>query len=224
LGGRIDKKKPVVVTHGDLKLIQADVYQGLDLIEDRTVQLVLTSPPYNIGKIYERDRARTLEEYLRWITPLAEKLCSKITDSGSICWQVGNFVRDGQVFPLDFYFYNIFLNQGLKLRNRIIWRFNFGFHATKRLSGRYETLLWFTKTDRYTFNLDPIRIPQLYPGKRHSSRKGVQKAGRPSGNPLGKNPADFWTFCAEDCFIGDPVWERQSRASRTDNSPMSISA
>jgi DNA modification methylase len=116
-------------------------------------------------------------------------------------------VSDGEVFPLDYYFYNMFLGQKFKLRNRIIWKFNFGLHATKRLSGRYETLLWFTKSDDYLFNLDPIRVPQLYPGKRHSSKKGEEKAGKPSGNPLGKNPSDFWTFSAEDCFNENPIWE-----------------
>ena len=129
----------------------------------------------------------SLDEYLEWLEPIVKKLCSKIRPGGSVCWQVGNFVKDGEVFPLDYFFYKMFIDQGLKLRNRIIWQFNFGLHASKRLSGRYETLLWFTKSDNYTFNLDPIRIPQLYPGKRHSKRKG-ERAGQISGNPLGKNP------------------------------------
>lgn len=191
----------------DLRLLQADVSVALAAIPDESVQLVLTSPPYNLRKIYERDQAMTLEQYVKWLAPVVEQLCKKVTNSGSVCWQVGNFVRDGEVFPLDYYFYNMFLSQGFKLRNRIIWKFNFGLHGTKRLSGRYETLLWFTKSDNYTFNLDPIRVPQLYPGKRHSSKKGEAKAGRPSGNPLGKNPSDFWTFSADDYFGENPVWE-----------------
>lgn len=149
----------------------------------------------------------TLDEYVEWLTPIVKKICSKVAHNGGVCWQVGNFVRDGEVFPLDYYFYNMFLSEGFKLRNRIIWRFNFGLHANKRLSGRYETLLWFTKSDDYVFNLDPIRVPQLYPGKRHSAKKGEAKAGKPSGNPLGKNPSDFWTFSADDCFNENPVWE-----------------
>ncbi len=190
-----------------LRLIHADVSGALDLVEDGSVQLVLTSPPYNLRKIYERDRAISLEEYVEWLTPIVKKISKKVAVNGSVCWQVGNFVRDGEVFPLDYYFYNMFQKHGFKLRNRIIWKFNFGLHASKRLSGRYETLLWFTKSNNYIFNLDPIRVPQLYPGKRHSARKGEAKAGKPSGNPLGKNPSDFWTFSADDCFKGNPVWE-----------------
>lgn len=201
------KENGVVLRDDELTLIKSDVSAGLDLIEDSSVQLVLTSPPYNIGKSYERDTSMSLDEYITWLTPIIKTICAKLSDNGSLCWQVGNFVRNSEVFPLDYYFYEIFRQNGMKLRNRIIWRFNFGLHASKRLSGRYETLLWLTKSDTYTFNLDSIRVPQLYPGKRYSSRKGVGKAGKPSGNPLGKNPADFWTFSAEDCFANNPVWD-----------------
>lgn len=203
----MSKPKISEIVEDDLRLIQADVSSALAAIPDDSVQLILTSPPYNLRKIYERDQAMSLEQYVDWLTPVVEQLCKKVTDRGSVCWQVGNFVRDGEVFPLDYYFYEMFLSQGFKLRNRIIWKFNFGLNGTRRLSGRYETLLWFTKSDEYTFNLDPIRVPQLYPGKRHSAKKGDGKAGQPSGNPLGKNPSDFWTFSADDCFDENPVWE-----------------
>ncbi|PIN73805.1 site-specific DNA-methyltransferase, partial [Candidatus Woesearchaeota archaeon CG10_big_fil_rev_8_21_14_0_10_47_5] len=111
----------------------------------------------------------------------------------------GNFVNDGELFPLDVYYYNMFKDEGLKLRNRIIWHFGHGLHAQRRFSGRYETILWFTKSDRYTFNLDNVRVPSKYPGKRNW--KGKNK-GLPSGNPLGKNPSDFWGKVAED-------WEKE---------------
>ena len=149
----------------------------------------------------------SLQEYIEWLSPIVKSICQKVSARGSICWQVGNYVQDGEVFPLDYHFYNLFHSLGFKLRNRIIWRFNFGLHATKRLSGRYETLLWFTKSDDYVFNLDPIRVPQSYPGKRHSAKKGKENFGKPSGNPLGKNPSDFWTFSAEELFQEDPVWD-----------------
>ena len=89
---------------------------------------------------------------------------------------------------------------GLKLRNRIIWHFGHGLHASNRFSGRYETILWFTKSDDYIFNLDNVRIPSKYPGKLHY--KGPNK-GKPSGNPLGKNPSDVWEILQNDwdnCF------------------------
>ena len=75
------------------------------------------------------------------------------------------------------------------MRNRIIWHFEHGLHCSKRFSGRYETIVWFTKSDKYVFNLDPVRVPQKYPGKKYF--KGP-KAGQYSCNPLGKNPGDVW--------------------------------
>ena len=77
----------------------------------------------------------------------------------------------------------------MKLRNRIIWHFEHGLHCSNRLSGRHETVLWFTKDDNYTFELDAIRVPAKYPNKKYF--KGP-KAGQISGNPLGKNPGDVW--------------------------------
>jgi DNA modification methylase len=67
-------------------------------------------------------------------------------------------------------------------------------------------LLWFTKGDDYTFNLDPVRVPQLYPGKRHSAKKGA-RAGQPSGNPKGKNPSDVWEFDPGKALVLCPIWE-----------------
>ncbi len=168
------------------------IYQGdcMDLlaqIPDGAARLVVTSPPYNIGKPYERKL--DIEVYLEQQSRVIEE-CVRITaEDGSICWQVGNHVNKGQVFPLDILLYPYFVAHGLKLRNRIIWHFEHGLHCTRRFSGRYETILWFTKSDDYVFNLDPVRVPQKYPGKRH--HKGP-KVGQYSCNPKGKNPGDLW--------------------------------
>jgi len=159
------------------------------LLKSRSIKLIVTSPPYNIGKVYEakapieaylQAQARTIAECVRVLHP-----------QGSICWQIGNHVQNGEIFPLDIVLYPVFREHGLKLRNRIIWHFEHGLHCSKRLSGRYETILWFTKGDDYTFNLDPIRVPSKYPGKKYF--KGP-KAGQLSCNPLGKNPSDVWIF------------------------------
>lgn len=77
------------------------------------------------------------------------------------------------------------------MRNRIIWHFEHGLHCKRRFSGRYETVNWFTKSSRYVFNLDAVRVPQKYPGKKHF--KGP-KAGQYSCNPSGKNPGDLWVI------------------------------
>lgn len=177
----------------DIVLRCGDSINFLQTIPDKSIKLVITSPPYNLGKEYEK--RINIESYLNGQERLIAEIVRVMRDDGSICWQVGNYVEDSEVFPLDIFYYTLFKRHGLKLRNRVIWHFNHGLHASKRFSGRYETILWFTKSDLYTFNLDLVRVPAKYPGKRHF--KGP-KRGLPSGNPLGKNPSDLWEFVASE--------------------------
>ncbi len=156
-------------------------------IDDESINLIITSPPYNIGKSYESKTS--INSYIENLEPLLKEFVRILAKTGSLCWQTGNFVEKGEIYPLDIYFYPFFKKLGLHLRNRIIWHFGHGLHCSKRFSGRYETLLWFTKEDNYTFNLNDVRVPAKYPGKRHF--KG-EKKGLISGNPKGKNPEDVW--------------------------------
>ncbi len=168
---------------------QGDCVEFMRGMPDEAAQLVVTSPPYNLGKKYEK--RGDFEAYLTWQGEVIDECVRVLSPRGSICWQVGNYVSGGAIVPLDIALYPAFAKHGLKLRNRIVWHFEHGLHCSRRLSGRYETILWFTKTDDYTFGLDPIRVPQKYPGKKYF--KGP-KVGQFSGNPLGKNPGDVWIF------------------------------
>jgi adenine-specific DNA-methyltransferase len=197
-------KGPEISTRFDLShkivLYCGDTLQFIRELPNEIAKLIITSPPYNLGKEYET-RTR-IQEYMKLQEKVIDELVRKLSPNGSICWQVGNFVEDAEVFPLDIFYYELFKKRGMKLRNRIIWRFNHGLHASKRFSGRYETILWFTKSDVYTFNLDSVRVPSKYPGKRHF--KGP-KRGLPSGNPLGKNPSDIWDFLVQEW--DEEVWD-----------------
>ena len=164
------------------------------------VDLVISSPPYNIGKCYEKvDKFRN---YLDWHKKIISSITPIVKDTGSLCWQVGNYIHNGVLFPIDIYVHPIFEELGWKLRNRIIWHFEHGLHCSKRFSGRYETLLWYTRTDDYKFNLDSVRVPSKYPNKKYY--KGPKK-GQLSGNPKGKNPSDFWKFLRKD--FNDAIFE-----------------
>lgn len=168
---------------------QQDCVVGMNAMKEGSVDLIITSPPYGIGKKYET--RTTLNAYLVWQREVIQA-CNRVLKPGSsIAYQVGNYVDNGQVYPLDCLLFSYFIECGLIPRNRIIWHFEHGLHCNKRLSGRHETVLWFTKGDDYTFNLDEIRVPQKYPGKKHY--KG-EKKGQLSGNPLGKNPGDTWSI------------------------------
>jgi len=178
----------------ELIIAPGDSLTTLKTLPDGLVKLIITSPPYNLGKVYEE--TTKLEQYLEALNPIVNELIRVLSPEGSLCWQVGNYVDKSEVFPLDIFYYPYFKKHGLKLRNRVIWHFEHGLHAAKRFSGRYETLLWFTKTDNYTFNLDSVRVPAKYPGKTHY--KPGRKYGTPSGNPLGKNPGDRWKIVSND--------------------------
>jgi adenine-specific DNA-methyltransferase len=179
------------LTHYDPEAYMAceDNLSFMRALPDESMRLIVTSPPYNLGKAYEK--RSSLEVYVEAQTAVIKECVRLLHPRGSICWQVGNHVQDGEVFPLDIVLYQLFKSHDLKLRNRIVWHFEHGLHCSKRLSGRHETILWFTKGDDYTFNLDPIRIPAKYPGKKHF--KGP-RAGLLSCNPLGKNPGDVWVI------------------------------
>ncbi len=174
-------------------IVNQDCLPFLKDTDSNKFDLIITSPPYNIGKVYETKTS--IEKYLTNQKEIISELVRTLSEQGNICWEVGNYVQDGEIFPLDIFYYDIFKSFGLQLRNRIIWHFGHGLHASNRFSGRYETILWFTKSDNYIFNLDDVRIPSKYPGKRHF--KGPKK-GQPSGNPLGKNPSDIWEIVKND--------------------------
>ena len=171
----------------DATIVCQDNIAFMRTLDDESMNLIVTSPPYNLGKEYESkqplaayidNQRETIGEAVRLLSP-----------SGSICWQVGNYVDGSEIYPLDILLYPLFKAHDLKLRNRIVWSFGHGLHCQNRFSGRHETVLWFTKTDNYVFNLDEVRVPSKYPNKKHF--KGPNK-GQLSGNPLGKNPADVW--------------------------------
>jgi len=182
----------------DAQVVSGDRLTFLQTLADGSARLVVTSPPYNVGKEYED--ALPVDEYVAAQEATLRESVRVLADGGSLCWQVGNFVvpRKGRpagspltmsIVPIDCLLWPVFEKLGLRLRNRVVWTFGHGEHCKLRLSPRYETILWFTKGDDYVFELDPIRVPQKYPGKK--AFRGP-RAGEYVCNPLGKNPGDVW--------------------------------
>lgn len=186
---KFDQFLPPHRYNSDCVLYWGDCMDLFQELEDQSIQLIVSSPPYNLGKSYEQ--FQSLESYVEFQKKVLTECVRVLSPTGSLCWEVGNYIpkdRDG-ILPLDYVFYPLLNSMGLQLRNRIIWHFGHGLHASKRFSGRYETILWFTKSKDYIFHLDPVRVPSKYPQKK--SYKG-EKKGTLSGNPLGKNPSDVW--------------------------------
>jgi adenine-specific DNA-methyltransferase len=164
----------------------------LDLLRDLpdgSVDLVVSSPPYNLGKEYEERRA--LEVYLDEQRMVLAECARVLADTGSLFWQVGAYSNKGALIPLDIRFFPILEDLGLIPRNRIMWVRQHGLHAREKFSARHEAILWFTKTDDYVFDLDAVRVPQKYQNKK--AWKGDNK-GDLTCHPGGKNPGDIWIF------------------------------
>lgn len=167
-----------------------DAKKLIRTLADSSIDLTITSPPYCMGKDYEA--SSNVQDFIDNHIDILPQVIAKTRLGGSVCWQIGYHVRNSVVTPLDFLVHEVMsMYPDMKLRNRIIWHFGHGTHSSQRFSGRHEVILWYTKGDEYYFNLDAVRVPQKYPGKKHY--KGPKK-GQYSGNPLGKNPSDVWAI------------------------------
>jgi len=166
-----------------------DALELMRTLPDGCIDLVVSSPPYNLGKEYEAKVE--LQTYLDGQKVVLAECARVLSETGSIFWQVGAFSHGGMLVPLDVRFFPILESFRLIPRNRIIWVRQHGLHGSRKFSCRHETILWFTKSDKYPFNLDSIRVPQKWQNKKHF--RGERK-GQLSCNPNGKNPGDIWLF------------------------------
>jgi adenine-specific DNA-methyltransferase len=188
------KTDNVLLTKKKMK-IDKFIWKNQDCLEfssslpDASLDLIITSPPYSIKKEYEKEDS--LADTLAFQEEMIEESYRLLKPTGNICWQVGTHVsnKGKKRIPWDYLLYDVFKRKGFELRNRIIWTYNHGLHAKHFFSGRYETILWFSKTSDYFFDLDSVRVPQKEPNKKFY--KGPKK-GMVSSNPLGKNPGDVW--------------------------------
>lgn len=169
------------------KLIQGACLNALDEIPFSSIDLVVTSPPYGIGKEYEKKTS--LKDYHEFLDTHLKPISMRIKDTGVLAINTGYYISNGSPIPIDYLVFLVMSHLGWWHRNRIIWTFGHGLHCKNRLSGRHETISIYSKSNSHPFNLDEVRVPQKYPGKKHF--KGPKK-GQLSGNPLGKNPGDVW--------------------------------
>lgn len=163
-----------------------DCRELLKTVPSGSVRLVVTSPPYNIGKPYGQYKDKiALNDWQELINEVTKEVCRILTPDGSFFLNLSPVpLGDSkEIVPLPFIGYQIFKDNGLYLRNMITWTFNNMQNCTNRLSGRYENILWGVKDiDNYIFNLDDVRIPY------------ITKNDKRLEGGVGRNPTDVWYF------------------------------
>lgn len=176
--------KPYYEADGIL-LYQGDCVDLLASLPDGSVELTVTSPPYNIGKEYELPL--TLNGYLEWCSKWMAEIYSVTCPTGSFWLNLGYIPVEGKgrAVPLPYLLWDA---SPFHLLQEVVWHYGAGVTAYKSLSPRNEKFLWYVKNSlEYTFNLDDIRDPNVkYPNQK--------KNGKLKCNPLGKNPTDVWSI------------------------------
>lgn len=171
----------------------ADVIDYMDSLPDGSCTALVSSPPYNVGKKYgdsaSSDCMRHVA-YIGWLSMVLSEAARILRDGGVLALQVGS-TRDhlDQIVPIDMLVHDIIIKTGLTFQNRVIWQVQHGLTPKRRLAGRHETVMIYSKGVPAHFNANSARIPQKHPGKR--GFKG-RNQGRLTGNPLGAWPIDVW--------------------------------
>lgn len=165
-------------------LYNMDCVVGLKKLQElECINSVITSPPYNIGKEYEKNK--TIDDYIAWLKEVFTLTYQASSPHSSLLLNLGYVKKEnaGRAIPIPYLLWNhikYFLNQ------EIVWNYGAGVACKHYLSPRNEKVLWYVKEEaNYTFNLDPIRDPDVkYPNQK--------KNGKIKVNALGKNPSDVW--------------------------------
>lgn len=159
------------------KMIEIKNGDALELfknIKDNSIDLIVADPPYNLNKDYGNNSdTKSFEEYIKFTEDWTREAKRVLKPTGTIYVFMG--------FRFISYLYQILeKSQKLNFNNWICWYYTQGIGKKKGFSPRHDDILMFTKTDKFTFNLDSIRVPQ--------------KFYRSVNNMRGANPGDVWEF------------------------------
>jgi adenine-specific DNA-methyltransferase len=167
----------------NLLIYNEDCLKLMKKIPKSFVDLTITSPPYNIGKEYEK--VQPIDKYVSWCKKWMSLVHNITKDDGAFLLNIGylKIPDKGRNVPIPYLLWD---KTNFYLMQEIIWNYGAGITCKNVLSPRNEKILWYVKNkDEYTFNLDPIRDPNVkYPNSKRNGKLRV--------NPLGKNPTDVW--------------------------------
>lgn len=169
----------------DVYLFHGDALSLLSKIPNDSIQLTVTSPPYNIGKEYESILSH--DDYIDWTSTWVRAAYRVTSANGALWLNLGYMPIEGtaKAMPIP---YLIWREVPFFLIQEIVWNYGAGVAGRRFFSPRNEKFLWYVKDmNDYIFNLDAVRDPNVkYPFQK--------KNGKLKCNVRGKNPSDVWQF------------------------------
>jgi site-specific DNA-methyltransferase (adenine-specific) len=161
-----------------------DALQGLARIPDGSIDLLLTDPPYNLGKDYGNGSdQQSVEAYLAWTEQWIDKALPKLKANGSLyiflTWRFAP-----EIF--------VMLKKRMTMMNEIIWdrRVPSMGGSTRSYSSVHDTIGFFVNRKDYYFDLDAVRIAYDAETKKARSRSIFVGA---KWLEVGYNPKDLWS-------------------------------
>jgi DNA modification methylase len=200
----------------DNKVYNIDAIHGLLTLEDNTVDLVITSPPYaDMKKYVDGSKGIPVKQYVLWLMDHVREIERVLKPTGSFILnindKVSNKFRDPYVYEL---VYKITNSTSLKLYERLFWNKGKGLSHPKRFGDKIEYLFWFAKTENFTFNIDEMRVPYSESSLKRFKKPIKKRYNRTEGddkveykdwgpNPKGALPSTLVTIGSESKRISD---------------------
>jgi site-specific DNA-methyltransferase (adenine-specific)/site-specific DNA-methyltransferase (cytosine-N4-specific) len=198
------------------KVYHMDAIHGLLSLEDNTVDLVITSPPYaDMKKYVDGSEGIPVKQYVMWLMDYVRQIERVLKPTGSFILnindKVSNKFRDPYVYEL---VYKITNSTSLKLYERLFWNKGKGLSHPKRFGDKIEYLFWFAKTENFTFNIDEMRVPYSESSLKRFKKPIKKRYNRTEGddkveykdwgpNPKGALPSTLINIGSESKRISD---------------------
>lgn len=195
------------------KVINCDLFQLLDRIPDKSVDLIIIDPPYNLSKNFGKINFKMLSEndYISYLRTWFHRVCEKLKDNGSL-YMCGDWRCTSALYTV--------MRDELTVLNRITWQREKGRGAKSNWKNGMEDIWFGVKDDKhYTFNIDAVKI------KRKVIAPYTDNNGQPkdwqkedSGNYRLTYPSNFW----DDISI--PFWSMPENTDHPTQKPEKLIA
>lgn len=203
-------------------ILHGDAYAALAALPNRSVQCIVTSPPYYCQRDYgahgQLGQEDTPEEYIAKLTAIFRECRRVLQDNGTLWLNLGDKYSDGQLLGMPWRVALALVTDGWMLRSDIIWHKPNAMPSSvkNRPTTDHEYIFMLSKSADYYYNADAIREPhvtfsensKMKGGRNHFGKaNGTPEEGKNAGNanlhrgrwdqafhPLGRNKRTVWSI------------------------------